>query len=133
MLFSSLIFKYIEKRNKEKLRFEEKFFSPDDSSYSDNDGDEYGEKKLKVNMADLRLIQISDLEKGIELGRGAFGTVYKGYYLAIDKNGNNIRVEVAIKELNKCRVSDDEKGYAELTKEVINVRILTNSKRKIFF
>lgn len=116
---SGLFLRYLNKRNEEKLRYEEQFFSPDDG----NDDQDYGSEKKTVNMAELRLIQINDLEKGVELGKGAFGTVYEGNYIAYDRNGKRFKIKVAIKELNKCKIND-ENGYKELTKEIINVIIL---------
>ena len=113
-IFSGLLLRYLDRRNKEKLRYEQKFFSLEDSS-----GDEDGGEKKTVNMAELRLIQINDLEKSFELGKGAFGTVYEGNYVAIDKNGKKFKIKVAIKELNKCK-SNDEKDCKELTMEIIN-------------
>jgi hypothetical protein len=116
--FSGMVLRYLDRSNKEKLRYEEKFFAPDSGDDDDDDNDD---EKKTVNMAELRLIQISELEKGVELGKGAFGTVYEGNYIAVDRNGKRFKIKVAIKELNRCK-SNDEKGYKELTKEIINVR-----------
>ena len=65
-------------------------------------------------MNELELIKI--------LGRGAFGTVYEGYYAPSTQN--NYKVKVAIKVLNKCRFSD-EKAVARQSEELINVSFRT--------
>ena len=95
---------------------EEKFFSPDFDKETDSGS--YGDK---VNMSTLRLIKLNELELGRVLGRGAFGTVYEGFYRPFDDDDqNNCKVKVAIKVLNKQKVSD-EKAVSRLSEELINV------------
>jgi len=106
----------IEKLEKEN---EEKFFSPD----FNKDNYQYETDSINmVNMSNLRLITLNELELCRILGRGAFGTVYEGYYKPIDQN---YRVKVAIKLLNKCKLSD-EKALAKMSEELFNVNILSN-------
>lgn len=100
--------KIIEKEN------EEKFFSPD----FNHENGSYESDSTKVNMSNLRLININELELSKVLGRGAFGTVYEGYYKPFNKS--NYKVRVAIKVLNKCKLSD-EKAVTRLSEELINV------------
>jgi len=109
----------IERMEKEN---EEKFFSPDFNKASDS----YETESIsKVNMSNLRLIRLNELELCRILGRGAFGTVYEGYYKPLDQN--NYKVRVAIKLLNKCKLSD-EKAVTRMSEELFNV-----SFNKIFF
>ena len=68
-------------------------------------------------MSDLRLVKLNELKLEKMLGRGAFGIVYKGYYMPFDQS--NYKVRVAIKVLNKYKQSD-EKGVAKLSDELIN-------------
>ncbi len=91
---------------------EEKFFY---SSYDENGG---FDDSNKMDMSDLRLVRVNQLKLEKMLGRGAFGTVYKGYYMPF--NESNYKVRVAIKVLNKCKFSD-EKSVAKLSDELINV------------
>jgi serine/threonine protein kinase len=93
---------------------EEKFFY---SSFDDKGG--FDDSK-KMDMSDLRLVSKNQLKLEKMLGRGAFGTVHKGYYMPF--NENNCKVRVAIKVLNKCKFSD-EKSIAKLSDELINVFI----------
>ena len=74
----------------------------------------------KVNMSNLRLVNLDELELCKILGRGAFGTVYEGFYKPFDKH--NCQVRVAIKVLNKCKFSD-EKAVMKLSEELINVSL----------
>lgn len=95
---------------------EEKFFSPDFDKETDD-----GPYSDKVNMSTLRLIKLNELELGRVLGRGAFGTVYEGFYRPFDDDDqSNCKVKVAIKVLNKQKVSD-EKAVSRLSEELINV------------
>ncbi len=110
----------IERLEKEN---EEKFFSPSfNNSYDENDSN-------KVNMSNLRLIKISELELGKIIGRGAFGTVYEGYYRPFDQS--NFKVKVAIKVLKKT--FSDEKAISRLSDELINVNKYFLFKNKFIF
>lgn len=102
----NLRLKRIEREN------EEQVFS---SSFSEDAYD-----ASKVNMSNLRLVNLDELELCKILGRGAFGTVYEGFYKPFDKH--NCQVRVAIKVLHKCKFSD-EKTVKKLSDELINVNL----------
>ncbi|XP_052229388.1 epidermal growth factor receptor-like isoform X1 [Dreissena polymorpha] len=52
----------------------------------------------KPDLSKLRLIKESELRRGGIIGSGAFGTVYKGFYIP---TGENVKIPVAIKVLQE--------------------------------
>ena len=111
MFIAILVFLRIKKKQKNKIRTdtEKKFFAV--NSYND-DNKEDGNAPI---MCDLRLIQADELSLRHELGRGAFGIVYQGYYMP---NGEkDKRIKVAIKVLNKCRNFNEVDQTKELLDE----------------
>jgi serine/threonine protein kinase len=110
MVFSCLFLAWSRKRNLNKQR-EEMSKEEENENYS-----------FKPNMNNLLLVKTSELVLGKQLGNGAFGIVYEGYYKPSDQNDTKIRV--AIKVLSSCK-STDEKALIKLTDELINVLLLS--------
>ncbi len=124
ILSSSLLLSYLTfsiKERKARIRYEneEKFFAlnTDDNDDLNDPNDHYNNKKS--NMSVLDLIQKNELMLGIELGKGAFGTVYEGYYLPNGRSQDKIKV--AIKVLNKIKMVGEK--ARELNNEFLNVSL----------
>ena len=117
----TLVFVRLKKRRAQlNLNKEEQFFA---RGHNGHGGDDDEEKRLatdsnaKANMSTvLDLIQKNQLILSKELGRGAFGTVYEGYYAPGGRYSYE-RIKVAIKVLN---VINDKKAR-ELNNEFLNV------------
>ena len=91
-------FKLKEKNNRILAESEKKFFS---RHQKDNDMEKKNDfnSATKFKASNLRLLQADELVTRVELGKGAFGTVYEGYYIPNGQHGKKIKV--AIKVLNK--------------------------------
>jgi hypothetical protein len=76
MIFIFMMAYWKNKRKLEKIfkKNEDKFFCP---NYDENGG---FDDSNKVDMSDLRLVNLNELKREKMLGRGAFGTVYKGNF-----------------------------------------------------
>ena len=125
VLFLALLsyFKLKDKRNRIRAETEKKFFSNDNDD--DEKKDDYNDDSTRLNNSNLRLIQKDELSLRVELGKGAFGTVFEGYYLP---NGQqDKKIKVAIKVLNKCRALD-EKSLSDQTNELLDVSIFIINK-----
>ena len=117
ILLTISFLKFKEKSNRIRDECEKKFFNP---HYDENKDDYNNEDSTKFKTSNLRLLQADSLEFGTELGKGAFGTVFEGYY---KQSGKKIRV--AIKVLNKCKTIDD-KSISDQLSELLNVTFLLN-------
>ncbi|XP_053386630.1 epidermal growth factor receptor-like [Mercenaria mercenaria] len=53
---------------------------------------------VKPDKSKLRIIKESELRRGGEIGRGAFGVVYKGFWVP---EGEDVKIPVAIKVIRK--------------------------------
>ena len=111
LLISYLTFSIKERRIRIRYQNEEKFFA---LSTEDTNEDDVS----KSNMCLLNLIQKNELMLSSELGKGAFGTVYEGYYKPNGRSQDKIKV--AIKILNKLKVVEEEKAR-ELNNQFLNV------------
>ena len=114
-----------DKKNRIRAESEKKFFS--NQNDDDEKKGEYNNDATKLNMSNLRLIQKDELTLRVELGKGAFGTVFEGYYMP---NGQHEKkIKVAIKVLNKCRALD-EKTMSDQANELLDVsRILLDDTK----
>ena len=114
-----------DKKNRIRAESEKKFFS--NQNDDDEKKGEYNNDATKLNMSNLRLIQKDELTLRVELGKGAFGTVFEGYYMP---NGQQEKkIKVAIKVLNKCRALD-EKTMSDQANELLDVsRILLDDTK----
>lgn len=121
IVFFILIFSYFklkDKKNRIRAESEKKFFSnqnDDDEKKDDYNNDDCS---TKLNNSNLRLIQKDELMLRVELGKGAFGTVFEGYY--VPNGQHDKKIKVAIKVLNKCRALD-EKSLSDQTNELLDV------------
>ncbi|XP_055959098.1 LOW QUALITY PROTEIN: epidermal growth factor receptor-like [Patella vulgata] len=64
----------------------------------------------KPDLAQLRLIKEYDLRRGGIIGSGAFGTVYKGFWIP---EGENVKIPVAIKVLQEGTSPNQNKELLE--------------------
>ena len=120
ILFVSLFsyFKLKDKKNRIRAESEKKFFS-NQNDFDEKKGDyNNDDSTTKLNNSNLRLIQKDELSLRVELGKGAFGTVFEGFY--IPNGQHDKRIKVAIKVLNKCRALD-EKSLSDQTNELLDV------------
>ncbi|XP_014767891.1 epidermal growth factor receptor isoform X1 [Octopus bimaculoides] len=72
----------------------------------------------KPNLAKLRLIKESELRKGGIIGSGAFGTVYKGFWIP---DGENVKIPVAIKVLQEGTSPSQNKELLEEARVMCSV------------
>ena len=110
-------FKLKEKKNRIRAESEKKFFSSHQNDDDMEKKDGYDDA-AKFKTSNLRLLQADELVTRVELGKGAFGTVYEGFYIPNGQHGKKIKV--AIKVLNKCKATDD-KILSEQHNELLNV------------
>ncbi|GAB1602446.1 epidermal growth factor receptor-like isoform X2 [Argonauta hians] len=73
---------------------------------------------IKPNLAQLRLIKESELRKGGIIGSGAFGTVYKGFWIP---DGENVKIPVAIKVLQEGTSPSQNKELLEEARVMCSV------------
>ncbi len=117
ILISSLLLSYLTfsiKDRKKRIEFEnEKMYFGMDSD------DNIDEKNEDCDKLTLDLLRNDQLKLGDELGKGAFGTVYEGYYI---REGHHLqdKIKVAIKVLNNIKVND-EAAHKKLNDEFLNV------------
>ncbi len=117
ILISSLLLSYLTfsiKDRKKRIEFEnEKMYFGIDSDENNDDKNEDCDKLT------LDLLRSDQLLLSNELGKGAFGTVYEGYYI---REGHPLqeKIKVAIKVLNNIKV-DDEVAHKKLNDEFLNV------------
>ncbi|GAB1603004.1 epidermal growth factor receptor-like isoform X1 [Argonauta hians] len=73
---------------------------------------------IKPDLAQLRLIKESELRKGGIIGSGAFGTVYKGFWIP---DGENVKIPVAIKVLQEGTSPSQNKELLEEARVMCSV------------
>lgn len=73
---------------------------------------------IKPDLAQLRLIKESELRRGGIIGSGAFGTVYKGFWIP---DGENIKIPVAIKVLQEGTSPSQNKELLEEARVMTSV------------
>jgi hypothetical protein len=110
LLLSYLTFSIKEKKKKKASEIENKYFP----IYSDDNNDDNNDDCDKLT---LDLIRSDQLELSNVLGKGAFGTVYEGYYSFLPEKD---KLKIAIKVLNNIKV-DDEVSHKKLNDEFLNV------------
>ncbi|KAL5006104.1 hypothetical protein ScPMuIL_017262 [Solemya velum] len=72
----------------------------------------------KPDLAQLRLIKESELRRGGIIGSGAFGTVYKGFWIP---DGENVKIPVAIKVLQEGTSPNQNKELLEEARVMASV------------
>ena len=119
IVFFIVIFSYFklkDKKNRIRAESEKKFFSNQNDDDEKKDYYNNDDCSAKLNNSNLRLIQKDELMLRVELGKGAFGTVFEGYY--VPNGQHDKKIKVAIKVLNKCRALD-EKSLSDQTNELM--------------
>ena len=95
IVFFILIFSYFklkDKKNRIRAESEKKFFSNQNDDDEKKDDYSNDDCSTKLNNSNLRLIQKDELMLRVELGKGAFGTVFEGYYVPNGQHDKKIKV-----------------------------------------